>query len=225
MSEQEIIPVHQWAPQPDGRVWLLKVVNADRTSYDGFVWPESGPVTPAVWSREPDCESGGLFGWPWGIGRDGAEPRYGADATWIVFAAHPDDVIAVGIGKVKAVPSPEHDRTPEVIFVGSYGEASARILAGQVSWVAQVAGGAASATGERGAASTTGEESTVEASATGIAASTADVVTWRVVEGAILVLRWVGGHRLVTVEEIGARTGDRVRFERGHVVEHARAEK
>ena len=158
----DFIPAHKWTDGED-RVHLLKCVNQDRTSYGGFVWPEKGPVTPAKWSRDADCESGGLFGWPWGLGVGGGKgPDYGG--LWIVFAAHPDDVIDLG-DKAKAVPDPEAGRTPEVVYCGSYVEAMRRLVSGQIRWVQQAARGAASATGWSGAASATGERGA--ASATG----------------------------------------------------------
>jgi hypothetical protein len=43
-----------------------------------------------------------------------------------------------------------------------------------------------------------------------------------VIEGCLFLHRWDGGHRLVTAAEIGAKTGDRVRFVRGKITDHQR---
>ena len=63
----DIPPIHQWTDE-DGYVRIVKCVNRDGTSHGGFVWPKSGPVTNPHWSRDPTCDSGGLFGWAWGMG-------------------------------------------------------------------------------------------------------------------------------------------------------------
>ena len=112
----DIIPIHQWTH--DGEyVLIVKCINRDGTAHNGFVWPESGPVKPEYWSREADCESGGLFGWPWGMGiGDGRNPD--ACAKWIVFRAKPENVIRIEPGpKVKAVPGDDGE-LPEAVFCG-----------------------------------------------------------------------------------------------------------
>ena len=162
MTKQSAIPPHQWTYNGD-RVLILKCVNADMTSYGGFVWPESGTVRPDKFSREPTCESGGLFGWPWGLALgDGKEPVYAG--KWIVFSAHPDDVIDCG-GKCKAIPNDDElGRTIEVVFVGEWQKALEFIRDGHIAWVSQ-ASSASSATGESSASSATGYRSA--SSATG----------------------------------------------------------
>jgi len=131
----EITPRSRWTNAGE-HVLILKCTDADgksRGKWGEFQWPESGPVTPDKWSREPTCESGGLFGWAWGFSfGEGKDPNYAG--RWIVFRAHPDDVIEVE-GKVKAVPNPEHGRTPEVVFCGKYVDALAMILPGHIAWV------------------------------------------------------------------------------------------
>ncbi len=305
-----VVPVHKWTHIGD-RVRILKCVDRDRKSHGGFLWPERGPVEPLTYSRDADCESGGLFGWPWGLAfGDGKEPLY--DGQWIVFEAHPEDVIDLS-GKVKAVPNPEMCRIPEVIFCGSLPKAIQLILDGQIAWIKQASrgaasvtgrsgaasatgesgaasatgergaasatgwsgaasatgwsgaasatdwSGAASATGERGAASATGErgaasatgesgaasatgrsgaasatgekgiacltgpDGSVQGPATGLAVSTAEECWWYVVEGCLFLQRWDDGYRLVSAQDIGAKTGDRVRFVRGDVLEYIRA--
>lgn len=74
--ENEIIPYHQWT-NGGNKVLILKCVDKNRQGYGGFQWPESGPVEPSTWSAEPTCESGGLFGWAWGLAfGDGKDPDY-----------------------------------------------------------------------------------------------------------------------------------------------------
>ncbi|MHB1950090.1 MAG: hypothetical protein ACYCQK_01295 [Acidiferrobacteraceae bacterium] len=143
-------PRHKWTNGGE-YVLILKCTNSDGKSHHGFQWPESGTVAPEKWSREPTCGSGGLFGWPWGFAfGHGKVPDYAG--RWIVFRAHRDDVVEIGCGKVKAVPNPEHGRTPEVIFCGGYVDALAKILPGHIAWVQHASRGAPTASGPRGAA-------------------------------------------------------------------------
>jgi hypothetical protein len=148
------IPIHQWT-HTGTKVRILKCVDEDGRGYGGFQWPKSGPVAPESWSPEPTCDSGGLFGWPWGLGRDGKQPNY--SGVWIVFEADPSDVIDLG-GKVKA-------RCGDVIYYGDWWTAAYMVEPGRIAWIEHAARGAASATGESGAASATGERGA--ASATG----------------------------------------------------------
>ena len=161
MTEQQtaIVPACKWTHDGD-RVLILKCINADGTSYNGFQWPESGSVMAPDWNDRPEC-GGGLHGWPWGLAMgDGREPDY-RDSRWLVLAALPRDVVDIS-GKCKS-------RLVEVICneVGHRGyiNALAKILPGQLSWVIQAASGVASATGGRGVASATGGSGV--ASATG----------------------------------------------------------
>ena len=160
----ETVPVHQWT-DADGYVQIVKCVNYDMTSYNGFVWPTSGPVCPDKWSRETDCNSGGLFGWPWGVGiADGKN----LGGKWLIFRAKPENIIFVGPCKVKAVPS-EDGELPEVVFCGEMADAMKFTMAGRVKWVQHNSSGSASATGDRGSASATGYSGS--ASATGSSGS------------------------------------------------------
>ena len=85
-------------------------------------------------------------------------------------------------------------------------------------------GAPAKATGERSVAASTGEKSSVEAGSEGVAVTTADDCWWVVHEGAVFVQRWKDRYRLVTADEIGAKTGDRVHFLCGEITEHIRKE-
>jgi hypothetical protein len=151
MSDTIKLP-HQHVDK-DGYVLLVKCLNRDGTSYDGFIWPKAGPVEPLKWSRTPDCDSGGLFGWPWGIGLAGRNPD--ACASWIVFRAKPENVIDL-TGKAKAVPGENKD-LPEVVYYGTQSGAMAFTMSGRMEFVTSNASGSASQTGYRGSASQTGD--------------------------------------------------------------------
>jgi hypothetical protein len=101
---------------------------------------------------------------------------------------------------------------------GPRGAASATGLSGAAS--ATGLSGAASATGWRGIAASTGECSTVECGPSGIAASTADEVTWVVHEGAIFIHRWTGrggGCKRATMKRLKAVDGERITFNCGKI--------
>ena len=160
MENPVITPINQWTNNSD-KVLLVKCVNKDMTSYNGFTWPQSGPVKPNNWSRNPDCESGGLFGWPWGLHIGGGKnPR--SDMTWIVFSANPKNVINLG-DKAKVVPGDDGE-LPDVVFCGQQADAMYYTSAGRIAWI-EMNAGSASATGESGSASATGYSGS--ASATG----------------------------------------------------------
>jgi len=149
----KVIPIHQWTHDGD-KVLLVKYVPKGGKSTNDFQWPKSGPVESPNWSREPTCDSGGLFGWPWGVGIGGGkDPDYQGD--WIVFAAKPEDVIDLG-DKAKA-------NSAEVIYYGDWWGALLKIDAGRMAWTIQAADGNAAATGERGSAAATGESGSAAA--------------------------------------------------------------
>ncbi len=199
--------IHQWLH--DGpRVFIVKVVENDGKSHGGFQWPLTvgAEVKPEKWSREPTCDSGGLFGWPWGFGvGEGKEPN--ANKTWIVFSALPKNVIGnIKMGwKCKVVPL--DDECAKVEYVGTQGGAMAFTILGRVGWIEAKSKGSSSATGHAGSSSatgdagsssatgdksiaiTTGEYSTIECK-NGIAASTANRVTWIWRPLSILIIRW-----------------------------------
>jgi hypothetical protein len=169
MSDTIKLP-HQHVDK-DGYVLLVKCLNRDGTSYDGFIWPKAGPVEPLKWSRTPDCDSGGLFGWPWGIGLAGRDPD--ACASWIVFRAKPENVIDL-TGKAKAVPGENKD-LPEVVYYGTQSGAMAFTMSGRMEFVTSNASGSASQTGYRGSASQTGDRgSACQTGDSGSASQTGD---------------------------------------------------
>ena len=162
MPEQRPIPVHQWTHDGD-KVLLVKCVDQDGRGFGEFQWPQSGRVIcpKAEIDREQagrqDCESGGLFGWPWGVNLgDGKEPDY--RGRWIVFAASPADVIDMG-GKAKVIGE------AEVLLYGDWDKALHATLDGRVAWVQQNSSGSSSATGSSGSSSATGDSGS--SSATG----------------------------------------------------------
>jgi hypothetical protein len=218
------IPIHQWT-HTGTKVRILKCVDSHGRGYGGFQWPRSGHVEPEQWSPEPTCESGGLFGWAWGLGRDGKSPDY--SSAWIVFEADPADVIDLG-GKVKA-------RCGDVIYYGDWWTAAYMVEPGRIAWIEHAARGAASATGERGAASATGERgaasatgergaaavtgehSTIEIGSRCAGVAVCESVYWRVRAGALLLCRWHTGFRLLTTD--GLADGALVHIVLGEIVQ------
>ena len=141
-------PIYQWT-NGGSKVLLIKCVRKDGTSHDGFQWPKSGHVKSPNWAPEPTCESGGLFGWPWGVGIGvGKSPDY--TGIWVVFAADPSTIVWLD-GKAKV---PE----AEVLFYGMWYDALAFVANGRDSWIKHASDGASSATGIRGASSATGDD-------------------------------------------------------------------
>jgi hypothetical protein len=140
----DVIPVHQWT-HTGGRVRILKCVDKDGVSFGGFQWPSSGPVRPDYCSMDGTCDSGGLFGWAWGVGVGGGkEPDY--LGRWIVFSAPPKQVVDLG-DKVKVASTSPELVDAVVEFCGTWWDAVATILDGRVAWIEHASSGAASATG------------------------------------------------------------------------------
>ena len=194
-------PIHLWTHDSD-KVLIVKCVEVGGKSYGGFQWPKSGPVKPAKCSTQDDCDSGGLFGWAWGLNLGGGkDPDYASD--WIVFAVDPRQVILLD-DKIKVAAATPDDVRADVVYYGSWAGSLEFTLAGRLAWInhftkdalasatgwrgaasatgwkgaASATGvrGAASATGERGAASATGESGA--ASATGLSGA-ASATGWR----------------------------------------------
>jgi hypothetical protein len=84
-------------PAPE-TVLVLRTAAADGSSYNGFRWPESGPVEAPDWSPVAECGQG-LHGWLWGHG-DWSLKCKDDDARWIVVEVVKADVIDLD-GKVK----------------------------------------------------------------------------------------------------------------------------
>jgi hypothetical protein len=83
---------------PAGHVLVMRTCAADLRSYNGFVWPESGPVECANWKPLAECGNG-LHGLLWGAG-DGLLLNWDADAKWLVVEVAAESIVDIG-GKVK----------------------------------------------------------------------------------------------------------------------------
>jgi hypothetical protein len=81
--------------------YMLRTCDKDMRAYNGFVWPENGPVSAPDWNPEPVC-GGGLHGLLMGIGDISCLSR-GSNAKWLVVAVDSGSVVDLD-GKVK-VPS------------------------------------------------------------------------------------------------------------------------
>jgi hypothetical protein len=125
----------QWTNK-DGKVLILKCVNADGTSHNGFRWPERGPVECTDWDPAPICpkdgRGGGFFGWAWGIGFGDGLPEevFEAPVSWRVIAADPAEVVLVGSNDCKV-----KFHRGEVVYAGEYAKAYAQIIDGQIDWL------------------------------------------------------------------------------------------
>ena len=130
------IPVHQWT-NGGNRVLIVKCVNFDLRSYGDFQWPESGPVKPTKCTKESTCDSGGLFGWPWGVNIGAGKcPIYGR-SKWIVFSAPPEQVVNVD-GKVKVCAESPADVDAVVVYCGDWVGAMRYTYPGRIGWLDHV---------------------------------------------------------------------------------------
>ena len=82
----------------EGRVLVLRSVDANRQSYGGFQWPELGPVECPDWDPSAVCGYG-LHGWLRGEG-DGACAQWGPDRVFQVVLVEEAACVHLG-GKVK----------------------------------------------------------------------------------------------------------------------------
>ena len=79
-------------------VLVLKSVNADLTSYNGFKWKENGIVKCKDFKDTEKCGNG-LHGFLWGEG-NGSLANWNKDAKWLVLKVDKDSIIDLD-GKVK----------------------------------------------------------------------------------------------------------------------------
>ena len=212
----KIIPIHQWTYTGD-KVLLVKCVDRGGKSHNGFQWPKSGTVTTPNFAPDNECETGGLFGWAWGLNIGGGkEPNYSGD--WIVFAAPPESVFDIGGEKAKAGPS------AEVVYYGTWFGALELTREGRAAWFDQYLAakisraatehatgwsGAASATGGRGAASATGWSGAASATGESGAASATGG------RGAASATGWRGAASATGGRGIAAITGNNANIEVG----------
>ena len=206
-----IVPPHQWTNGGD-EVLIVKCVNPDGITYNGFRWPLEVDATVEApdWNPEPVC-GGGLHGWPWGFALgDGKNPDFSVSAKWIVFGAAPSEIVSLD-GKCKA-------KRAIIRFVGSWVGAMTFVSSGRIGWTEHGASGAASATGWSGAASATGWRGAASATgARGAASATGDCSVAAVtnLEGkarggrysAIALAVWINGRNEMRCAEIGCGDG------------------
>jgi hypothetical protein len=220
MQQDQLIPIHQWTHKGD-KVLLVKCVDRDGKGHKGFQWPKSGTVRPDYCSMEPNCDSGGLFGWAWGLNIGGGkDPDY--HGCWIVLAAAPALVVEVGSEKHKAAGE------AEVVYYGDWAGAMSFTLEGRMAWFDQKTNGAtdkatgwsgaASATGWSGAACLTGEDGAIEIGPKSAGVCTATEFTWVYRKGAVLLIRWDDGHRTLVADEMGYADGQRLRIVKGEIL-------
>ena len=96
--------------------YILRTCDAEMRSWEGFQWPESGPVEAPDWEPTDECGNG-LHGLLWGEG-DGSLLDWKVDARWIV--ARVEEYIDLG-DKVKFPRA-------EVVFVGDRKAATDKII-------------------------------------------------------------------------------------------------
>jgi hypothetical protein len=98
---------------------VLRTSDKDLRSYNGFQWPEKGPVSCPDWDPAPKCGNG-LHGLMWGDG-DASLLSSSADAKWQVVKVEESKIVAINNQKCKF---PEG----EVVFTGSMADAMAMVL-------------------------------------------------------------------------------------------------
>jgi hypothetical protein len=111
------------------RVLLVKRLERDGTSHNGFTYPDSGPVKPLHCSRKPTCESGGIFGWLAGKSLGDGKP-FDPFAPFLVLSARADQVVRVGReGKVKVAADTPDEVDCRVVYRGTWQGAMEMVLA------------------------------------------------------------------------------------------------
>jgi hypothetical protein len=165
-------PAHQWTNGGE-EVLLLRCINADGTSYGGFV----NSVTVGERIEAPDWDGGenkcggGLHGWPWGIGIGGGKnPDYAG--IWQVLGCKPSEIV-----EVTEDPNSVKSKTKGGILrysskPGDWHGAVMHILSGQMAWVAHNADGVAATSGVSSSAATSGVSSSAATSGDSSSAAT-----------------------------------------------------
>ena len=81
-----------WPTTADGKYLVLRTVDADWRSRDGFRWYKTVETVAPDWDPDPDRDcGGGLHGLLWGCG-DAGLLSTAHDAVWLVVAVDPTDV-------------------------------------------------------------------------------------------------------------------------------------
>ena len=187
------------------KTYVLRTCNADMTSRNGFVWPESGPVQCGDWEPTPECGNG-LHGLLMGEGNGGLL-SWASDSRWLVVEVNASDIVGLG-DKVK-FPSGDvvhcGDRKSATDFIIAKGADSSKCVGAFVmagDWGTASAGdyGTAS-TGDNGTASagnwgnaSAGAWGTAQAGNDGTASAgyggTASAGDWGVIN-----IKWYDGSR------------------------------
>ena len=236
-EQTQVTPLHQWTH--DGkRVLIVKCVDKDGKGYQGFQWPTSGPVRPLKCSTAPDCDSGGLFGWAWGLNIGGGkDPDY--SGIWIVYAADPAQVILVENEKVKVAADTPENVQAEVLYYGTWAGALEFTRQGRLAWLNHVSeecarrcegatersdgtSGASAATGVGGIAALTGELGKIEVGPDALGAVTANEFWWIVRNGAVVACRWQDDkkkwhHLLLVADDLELEDGAEVYVINGNI--------
>ena len=100
---------------------VLRVCRSDMTSYNGFIWPETGYVEAPDWDAKEECRNG-LFGWFEAQGYANSSSYLNEpDAKYLVLEVETDSIIHIHLqGKCKFPRA-------KVCFVGNREEALAYI--------------------------------------------------------------------------------------------------
>ena len=111
-------------------VLVLRTCASNRTSHEGFTWPESGPIECPDWKPTAECGNG-LHGCLWGEG-DGTLLDWSPDARWLVVEVRASEVVDLA-GKVKfprGVVVHCGDRLSATSFLAAHGAAGRAIIGG-----------------------------------------------------------------------------------------------
>jgi hypothetical protein len=187
-SKGAATPKEEPAPKPE-TVLVLRCVDANRRAYNGFQWPESGPVEAPDWEATQECGHG-LHGWLRGVGDPNVATIHN-DSLWQIVEVVAADVIDLG-GKVK------YPRGV-VLYTGDKAEAINRIQAAYphvpVIYGTATAGYRGTATAGNYGTATAGEGGTATAGEGGTATAG---------EGGILeITRWDGKRYRKAVGYVG----------------------
>ena len=152
------------APAAPKTCLVLRTCHADMTSYNGFRWPESGPVEAPDWSPV-EMYGHGLHGFKWGEGQ-GDLADWSPEAKWLVVEVEESTIVDLD-GKVKfprGVVVHCGDRISATAYLAEHGGAGRAIVGGTAT-----AGYRGTATaGDRGTA-TAGDGGTATAGYRGTA--------------------------------------------------------
>jgi hypothetical protein len=112
-----------------GEALALRTCNPDGTSYKGFQWPRSGPVTCPDWQATAACGHG-LHGLLWGEGE--ADHLQSGDAAWLVIRVLASEVIDIDrkVKFPKGVVEYFGDRAGAVALIQQYAPVGSKVVFG-----------------------------------------------------------------------------------------------